>query len=178
MMFLFPLAGIILLITSPHEKWKKIVFAVIAAVYMVISTFGLGTVFSRISDLFDRPVDTSLTREEYVAACEAIAPEDLYRAPKAYEDEFITLTLRIVGRAAFVENGYETDDTYYICEAESGSVYKIIVRDCLIDNAQNFISGDIITVYGEGAGECVAYDSEYVPTDGACVNMAYVVRVK
>ena len=176
MMFIFPIAGIILLITSTHEKWKKIVFAVIAAAYMFVSTFGLGSIFSQIFGLFDRPVDTSLTKEEYVSVCVTVDAEELYRSPKIYEDEYISVTLKVMGRAAYIENEYSSKDVYYICEAIEGSAYKIIVRDCLIDNAQNFIKGDVITVYGEGAGECLAYDLEYVPTDGVCVNMAYAVR--
>lgn len=176
MMFLFPLAGIILLITSPHDKWKKIVFVSIAAVYMVASFFGIGNIISGVTGMFERPVDTSLTREEYVAACAAVEPEELYRSPKAYEDEFVKVTLKVVERASYINDDYYSNNVYYVCEAEEGSSYKIVIRDCLIDKAQNLISGDVITVYGEGAGECMAYSSDYTPIAGALVNMAYVER--
>ena len=36
MMFLFPIVGIVLLVTSPHDKWKKLVFAGVAVVYLVM----------------------------------------------------------------------------------------------------------------------------------------------
>jgi hypothetical protein len=176
MMFLFPLAGIILLITSPHEKWKKIVFVSIAAVYMVVSFFGIGNIISGVTGMFERPVDTSLTCDYYVAACAAVEPEELYRSPKVYEGEFIKVTLKVVERANYINDDYYGNNVYYICEAEGGSSYRIIIRDCIIDKAQNLIGGDVITVYGEGAGECVAYGSEYTPIDGALVNMAYVIR--
>jgi len=178
MMFLFPLVGIILLITSPHDKWKKIVFVSIAAVYMVVSFFGIGNIIAGVTGLFERPVDTSLTREEYIAACADVEPEELYRSPKLYEDEFIKVTLKVVERANYINEDYYSDNVYYICEAEDGSSFKIIIRDCIIDKAQNLIGGDVITVYGEGAGECVAYDSEYTPVDGALLNMAYVTRAE
>ena len=178
MMFIFPIAGIILLITSPHEKWKKTLFVAIAVVYMIVSFFGIGNIIARVTGLFEKPVDTSLTREEYVAACSELDAESFYRAADGYEDEFVTMTLRVVGRASYVDDDYYSDNVYYICEAAEGSTCKIIVRDCLIEGAQNLIKGDIITLYGEGAGSCVAYDLEYAAVDGALVNMAYVILEK
>ena len=178
MMFIFPIAGIILLVTSPHEKWKKAIFVAVAVIYMIVSFFGIGNIMSRVSNIFEKPVDTSLTREEYVAACREVNIEDFYRSAYNYEEEFVTMTLKVVGRASYIDDDYYGDNVYYICEAVEGSSFKIIVRDCIIDGAQNFIKGDVITVYGEGAGACVAYDLEYTPIDGVCVNAAYVILEK
>ena len=49
MMFVMPIMGIILLLTSPHERWKKVLFAVIAVIYLVASTFGIGAIWSAVT---------------------------------------------------------------------------------------------------------------------------------
>ena len=50
------------------------------------------------------------------------------------------------------------------------------MRDCLIENKQNFLAGDVITVYGEGAGEQSVFTSQNGGIHNApCINMAYVI---
>ena len=66
MMIFFPLVGIVLLITSPHERWKKIVFVAVAVAYMIFSSIGIGNVINFAFGLLDRPVTTNLTKEEYI----------------------------------------------------------------------------------------------------------------
>ena len=44
-----------------------------------------------------------------------------------------------------------------------------------IENEQNFIAGDKITVYGEGAGTGNVYDNNGYLRKSTCVNMAYVI---
>lgn len=177
-MLIFPLAGIVLLVTSPHEKWKKLTAGAVAVVYFIFSTIGFGGIISGLTDIFDRPVDTSLSREEYVAACRTVNAEELYRSSDLYKDEFVTLTLKVVDRATSVNEDYDTDKVYYICEAEGGSDFKIVIRDCIIDTPQKFITGDVVTIYGECDGECSAYDSTYDPINGPLVNVAYASRKK
>jgi hypothetical protein len=78
MAFIQPLIAIILLITSPHPKKHKIIAVIVAVLYWILST----VVSSYIWDILfkpDAPVDTSKTKEEYVAACEEISPEEFYR---------------------------------------------------------------------------------------------------
>lgn len=176
MMFFFPIIGIILLVTSPYERWKKVLAIVIAVVYTLISSFGIGRIISGIGDMFDDPVDDSLTKEEYISKCENLLPEKFYRSENGYEGEFVCVKLKIVGQVTYVDGFYnEKDYLCYLCEAEGGSDYKIVVRDCLLENGQRFVKGDVITVYGEGAGECEVYDSEYNFTTAPCLNMAYVI---
>jgi hypothetical protein len=176
MLFFSPLIGIILLFTSPHERWKKALAGTIAAVYLVISSIGLGNIISGIADRWDKPVDDSLTKEEYIAKCENITPEQFYRSADGYEDKFVRVRLKIVKQVTYVDKFYnEKDYVCYLCEAEDGSEYKIIVRDCLLEDDQRFVKGDIITVYGEGAGSCGVYDAEYNYITAPCLNMAYVI---
>ena len=173
-MFIFPIAGIVLLITSPHQKWKKILFVGIAAVYMFVSTFGF-LLIPYLQNIFDRPVDTSLTRAEYVSRCENISADSIYRSSTNCEDEYITIKLKVISIAECAGGAYD-DDTYYICETTDDSDLKILVRNCLLENKQNFLPGDVITVYGEGAGELSAFysnSSEYL--SAPCINMAYVI---
>jgi hypothetical protein len=178
MMFFFPIVGIVLLITSPHDRSKKILFVTIAAIYLVISTIGLGTIISGVANLFDKPVDTSLSKEDYIASCEDISAEAYYRSAEGYEDKFITLKLRVVSRVEYYDGLLGvSEDAYYLCEAVGGSSYKIIVRDCLVDAKQNFIGGDIITLYGEGDENIFVYGlgEDYTEWEGPCINMAYVL---
>lgn len=176
MLFFLPIVGIVLLITSPHEKWKKILLVIAAIVYMVISSIGIGNIISDIADMWDSPVDDSLTKEEYVLKCELVTPEQFYRSADGYKDQFVRMKLQVVAKVTCVDKYYNDKSfTCYLCEAEGGSDYKLIVRDCLLDDQQRFIAGDVITVYGEGAGEREVYDAEYNYTTAPSLNMAYVV---
>ena len=176
MMFIFPIVGIILLATSPHKKWMKILFIVVALIYSVVSFFGVGGIISRVEDWFDSPVEDSLPKDEYLSRCEALTAEQFYRSADHYEDRFVSLTLCVEQRVTYTDK-YYNDRSYicYICQAENGSEFKIVIRDCLLEDAQNFISGDTVTVYGEGAGECEVYDANYNYTTAPCLNVAYAV---
>ncbi len=170
MAFVFPLAAIVLLITSPYKKTQKIIAVVIAVLYSIITTFALPIIISLLNKP-QSPVDTSLTKQEYIAACASIDPEVFYRSPAAHTDKFVSMTLEV--KSSFTESYYY--DTYYVCSAEdsNGNSFDIIIRDCLLENRRNFISGDIITVYGEGAGNITVHDTEYNPHSAPCINMAY-----
>lgn len=173
MTFLFPLIGIILLITSPHDKWKKILIVAIAVIYMFISFIGIGSIISGLTKMWDKPVDDSLTKEEYISRCEAVTPERFYRSADGYEDKFVSMELQVIAKVTHYDDFYtEDDENYYLCEAVGGSDYRIIIRDCLLDNKQRFIAGDVITVYGEGEGE-VEVDTDYNYTTAPCLNVAY-----
>ncbi|MBE6717865.1 MAG: allantoate permease family MFS transporter [Ruminococcaceae bacterium] len=176
MLFVMPIAGIILLITSPHKKSHKILFVILGIVLFIISTFGIGNIISNISDMLDPPVNTSLTKEEYMAKCEVVTPEQFYRSADGYKDQFVCVKLKVIKNVTFTDDFYnDRDYDCYLCEADNGSEYKIVIRDCLLADKQKFISGDVITVYGEGAGDCSVYDYEYNDWHGPCLNMAYVV---
>lgn len=175
MMLIFPIAGIILLVTSPHKTWKKIIFVAIAIVYTVLSTIGIGTIISKFTDIWDSPVNESLTKEEYISRCADVTVEQICRSSDGYEDNFVCVKVKIVKKVTYVDDFYnEKDYVCYVCEEEDGSRYQLILRDCLLEDQQKFIEGDVITVWGEGAGECRAYDSEYHEWTAPCLNMAYV----
>ncbi len=179
MAFVFPLAAIVLLITSPYKKKQKIIAVVVAVLYSIITTFALPFIVSLLNRP-QEPVDTSLTKEEYIAACQTIAPETFYRSPTAYTDKFVSMTLEVKSSFTEADSYYYNYNVYYVCSAEdaSGNTFDIIIRDCLQENPRNFISGDILTVYGEGAGNVTVHDTEYIPHSAPCINMAYAENVK
>jgi hypothetical protein len=173
MMFFMPIIGIVLLVTSPHERWKKLLFVAIAAVYLVVSSFGIGAIISGTRSIWDKPVDDSISKEKYLAVCEAVTPEQFYRAPEQYKDAYVTMTLTVISRVD-AENSY-TGDTYYLCCApDATDIVPVIVRNCLLDGMQKLLPGDVITVWGEGDGECAVYDADYHRYEATCLNMAYV----
>ncbi len=177
MAFIQPIIAIVLLITSPHKKAHKIIAVAVAVVYMIVST----ALLPRIIDWIFKPevpVDTSLSKGEYIAKCAEVSPEEFYRNPEKYSGEFVKMTLTIT-KALNSGSGYEYD-TYYLCTAENGGTFELLLRNCLQDGAQNFMVGDTITVYGEGAGNVVAGD---IAPDGLftthkapCINFSYATR--
>ena len=175
-LLIFPLIGLVLLISSPLERRKKILAVVIAALYTLITSLGVGNIISRLSELWDEPVDTSLSQEEYIERCDEISLLQFYRNADEYEDTFVCLRVKIVERVTFIDKYYnEKDYAGYLCRAEDGSEFTVILRDCLQSGKQRFVPGDILTVYGEGAGEREVLDGEYTPITAPCLNMAYAV---
>ena len=175
MLFLLPAVGIILLLTSPHKKWAKVLLTIVASIYLLLSSIGIGTVLSRIEDLWDNPVDDSLSKAEYLAKCEEVTPEQFYRS--ADKGRFVCVKLRVVEKVTCVDRFYnDMEYACYLCEAEGGSSYQLIVRDCLLEDQQRLIPGDVILAYGESAGDREVYDEEYTYTTAPCLNMAYVER--
>lgn len=176
MMIFSKIIAAVLIITSPHEKWKKAVALFVTAVLMLVSIIGVGSIISGISDIFDEPVNDTVSKNEYISMCEDITAEQFYRSADGYDGDYVKVRLQIIEQVTYVDKYYNDKDyVCYLCEAESGSSYRFVIRDCLLENPQRFISGDVITVYGEGAGECEVYDSEYNFITAMCLNMAYAV---
>ncbi len=177
----FPIVGIILLFTSPHKTWQKALFIALAIIYTVMVSYGgLGYIINLINGS-ESPVDASLSREEYIAACEVVAPVDLYRSAEEFDDKFVTTSLAVVEKFTNPDSYYSGDEyaSYYVCTGiVNGEQFEILVRDCRQESRQNFIAGDIITVYGEGAGNCEVYDMNYTLHSAPCINMAYATLAK
>ena len=56
MFFVFPVAAIVLLATSPYRRFVKITVVSIVAVLTVISYIGIGNIIFSIMNLWDKPV--------------------------------------------------------------------------------------------------------------------------
>ena len=174
----FPVLGLVLLLTSPHKKSLKIGIAAVAIIWGIVSYFGLGNIIGSITGMLDKPVDTSLTREEYIEKCDEITAEEFYRGGEEYTDKFVSFTVTVRKKIVDTDSQYNGNKypTYYICHDNSGNEFEVIIRDCVQDGSRNYISGDIITVYGEGAGTTTLYDysQDYKEYTAPCLNVAYV----
>ena len=76
---------------------------------MIVSYIGIGSIIGGIKDLFYKPVDPDMTKQDYEAVCEQISAEQLYRSPEGYD--FVSLTLRVRSKADIYEayKGYILD---------------------------------------------------------------------
>ncbi len=174
MMWFMPIVGVILLVTSPHKKWIKITAITLAILYVLFISFGLG---GRLLELFDRPVDTSLSKEEYIATCVEVDPEIFYRSPDSYDGEFVTMTLMVEEQLYSYSNSGQVL-VYYRCSALDGKEYDILVRNCILEGTSHFVVGDRLIVYGEGDGIQTAMDAEYRDYTAPCINVAYAKLVR
>ncbi len=176
MMFVMPVVGIILLITSPHKKGSKILFVVIAVLYSILRTFLGSGMLGGFGNMFTEPVER-MSFEEYSEKCIEITPEEYFRNREKYNDEFISMTLTV--KEGFVDAmGYYSKEeytTYYICTDGEGNEFEIMIRDCEKE-PENYIKGDVITVYGEGAGTLALDDLNYVTHSAPCIYAAHIIN--
>ena len=174
MTFFMPLVGIILLAKSPYEKRKKVTFIVLACVYWLISLIGVQTIINTVSEIVDPPVIVTLREEEYVARCEDVSAEEVWRSPKEYKDKCIKITVEISSTFEDVDSYSLLGkyNRYYVCRIDGTNNY-ILIRNCILDGECNFNVGDTVTFYGEGAGMKTVYNFNYDEYSAPCVNAAY-----
>lgn len=171
---IMPLAGLVVLFTSPHKFRSKILFVVGYLTIPTILSFVLMLGGSAIlSWLTPDPVDTSLTKEAYVEKCVEVDPELYYRSPEAYEKAYVKMTLTVV-KSTYHATG-TSGDTYYLCRAQGHDNFYLIVRDCLIDGEQNLLPGDSVTIYGQYGSSATVADEDGLHYTAPCINTAYVV---
>lgn len=177
MAFIQPIIAIVLLITSPHKKAHKIIAVAVAVLYMIVSSALVPHILNWIFKP-EVPVNTSLSKEEYIAACEQVSAEDFYRNPDAYSGKFVKMTVTVT-KVLYSGSDYEYD-SYYLCKPTEGGDFELLIRNCLQDGAQNFMVGDTVLVYGEGAGNVtaghIAQDGLFTTHKAPCINFAYAVR--
>ena len=177
MLFMMPIVGIILLFTSPHSKRAKITVIAVGLAYTILSSYGW-LMLSGLNNLLDKPVNTRLSREEYVAACEQVDVEEFYRMPDRYSTEFVKMSVTVVGKVTDSEAYYSNGKypTYYVCRNAEGTC-EILIRDCLQDGSYNLIVGDTVTVYGEGTGYVSIYGMDGNLYGAPCLNIAYLTSL-
>ncbi len=179
MMFVFPIVGLILLITSPHDTSKKVIFIVVLVILFLLSTFGLAFLGMMLGKYEETsPVNTSIPKEEYIAECVKVDPEEFYRNYGDYKDKYVTMTLTVKEKIKDTSGYYGDDEgisvnTYYLCTNGKGDSFIIMIRDCT-GVGKNYIKGDVITVYGEGRGEVSVDDEGYNTHSYPCIYVAYI----
>lgn len=177
-----PILGIILLCTSPYRTRTKILVIVCILAGSLLLTFVIPVathlLFLQYLNQSEAPLaDTSLNAEEYAEKCTEISAEAFYRNAENYEKEYLTMEIRILSRVTDVQNATDTYSTYYICEDASNPSVQILIRDCILSGSHNFVPGDKVRFYGEGAGNNSVTDSEWVVTSLPCLNAAYAILI-
>lgn len=170
MLFIFPIVGIILLASSPHKKGVKIAIIAVAVIYTIVSYFGFGNLYGQIKSIFEKPVDTSLSQKEYIDKCVLLPGDEYYRRANDYKGDYVKIQLTVV-------EVLDTDkDAYYRCSYFDGrKTYELFIRDCVIEDPQKFVQGDVIVVYGECAGNVsIYYGYDFIIDNGPCINAAYI----
>ena len=172
-----PLIGIVLLITSPHKKRHKAIFVAIAVVYTVLVSYGMGgKLIGMVQNRLDPPVNTALSMQDYIAACETLDAQTFYRDAEAYTGKQVAVTLTV--RSSFTDPetvyGSDVERRYYLC-SDDGETFTVLVRDCVLENRINLIAGDRILIYGEGAGNLSVYDADYTRITAPALNAAYIM---
>ena len=171
MMFVMPIVGVILFFSSPYSKKVKIIGAVLGILYFLLIYMGLG--FWLFNMLFsDRDlVNNDISREAYAEKCDDMTVMEFFRAGDSAKGDYITMELTVKER--ITEYQYHNGETlvYYLCYDPASPNTLILLRDCLLTDQQNFLTGEIIRVWGEGAEETLAgYTSD---TSYPCLYMAY-----
>lgn len=176
-MLFMPLIGIVLLITSPHKQSHKILFVVIALLYTVLVSWGVGgMLIGMVRGQLDQPVDTALTQDEYIAACEPVDAQDFYRTADSRIGQKTAVVLTVREAVTDVEGTYSHDryPNYYLCSDEA-QTFTVIVRDCIRQNRINLLPGDVVIFYGEGAGNLSVTDLQYLTHTAPGLYAAYAV---
>lgn len=179
MMFVMPVAGIILFFTSPYSKTVKIIGAAIGVIYVLAYVFmfylgGINLIFDLIYGEHDL-VNADISQEVYVENCDDMSVEEFYRT-SANDGAFVTMKLKVVARHVDQAAYDEDQNVYYLCADETGEIL-IYVRDCSLDNAGNYLKGDTIRVWGQSAGEKRIYPEGETMQSHPCLNMAYSERI-
>lgn len=176
MLFLQPIIGLILVWVGYWQKPAKIIVTAVAVLYF-FGSFLFGGLFGIYDMFFNReeiPVNTKLSRAEYIEECVDMSAETVYREASKRKGEYVSLTVTVAGRW---ENLYDYDSDYSLyleCTAEeNGKTWTFLVRDYRGDDI-NLAVGDTITVYGQIGGNVTIRNSTAGEISAPCINMLYV----
>ena len=175
MLLFMPLIGIILLLTSPHKKSLKIGIIACAVAYSLVTTYGIGNIIAYVNNTFDPPVNTKLSKEEYIERCSEINAEDYFRSPSTYKGKYVKLTVTVIDHSYYdYDSKYgEKYSTLYLVASETGADKPIMIRDCSQDVFKNYIAGDVIVIYGQAQGNSTVY-TEYEQNKVPMIHAAFI----
>ncbi|MBQ7315513.1 MAG: hypothetical protein IJW90_00230 [Clostridia bacterium] len=171
MMFVMPVVGVILFFTSPYSKGWKIAGVIGGLVYFVFIYLGVGwmlfdMIFSE--DL----VNADISHEAYVEKCEPSDVKSFYYQSGS-EDDYVEMTVLV---KSVLLDSWDEDGAavYYVCVDPANEDISIFVRHCLVEEGDLFWEGDLLRVYGEGAGMATIFLGEHDESmTKPCLHMAY-----
>ena len=176
MLFFQPIIGLILVWVGYWRKPAKIITTALVVLYF-LCTFVLGGLFGIFEFIVNRediPVNTELSRAEYIEECVDLSAETVYREANQRVGEYVALTVTVTGRW---ENSYDYGSDYSLyleCVAEeNGKSWTFLVRDYRGDDI-NLAVGDVVTVYGQIGGNFSIYNQTAGEISAPGINMLYV----
>ena len=175
-LIVMPIIGIILLITSPHKTKHKLIFVaciilaaiILSVIGLLVLTLIMKTSIKDVANVFvGNSLYSDLSREEYIEICNSVSLAAICK----YTDDYVGDAIRI--ELTVYEKVSRDGQVYYVCSDGEGE-YALLVRDFVADGS-DISTGDIITVYGECAGDwTMSGDGESV--DVVIINMFYYDR--
>lgn len=181
MLIVMPIVGLILLWQSYKSRGVKIALTLLPLAPYILGI--LLSVIASITGLFGSskmPTIPDIPREEYIASCSEVIPENLYRSADFYDEMDVQLKLRVTAMRCDEGDYVEETDSYpvyYECEAESyGRTFRFLIRDLQQEDPIRLTEGDEICVYGRVQADCQIYDSNVGALDGVCI-LAYYIEL-
>ncbi len=177
MLVVQPLIGLILTWAGYwKKKWK--ILATVLLILPYVLTFLLGGVAGIIISFLSHtspPVDVDMPQAEYMALCEELPAETIYREANARLGEHVKITLTVDGIWED-EWSYEADyPIYYECSAEvEGRTWVFLIHDYRQGDPVNLTVGDTITVWGQIGGNESISNSTVGTLNKPCVNALYI----
>ena len=175
MCFVQPIIGLILTWAGYWKRgWKILTTVLLAAPYLLAALGMVLGVFGSMLFPETPPVNMELSQSEYVALCQPVDVEELYRNAMEMEEAYVTLTV-VIDAVGIDENEYESDyNRYYLCHAEAnGRTWEFLVRDWRQGSAVNFAVGDVITLWGQGGGNMEIFHSTKGSLSAPGIHMLY-----
>lgn len=177
MLFIQPLVGLILTWAGYwKKKWKILATVLLVLPYVLTILFGgvmgiLATVLSNSPP----PVDVDMPQAEYVALCQELPAETVYREANARLGEHVKLTMKVEG---IWEDALDYGSKYplfFECSVEAdGKTWVFLVHDYRQGDAVNLAVGDEITVWGQIGGNESITNSTVGTLSKPCINALYI----
>ena len=179
MLVVQPIIGLILAWTGPWKRGGKLLATVILLLpYILGGLFGIvwGLAMNILTD-YTLPVNTEISQEEYVALCEELPAETVWRQADSLTEKYVTMTLTV--EAVWEdEYAYYTDyayPRYFECTVtEEGETYTFLLHDFRRSAGVNLREGDVITVWGQIGGNETISNTAVGSMTHPCINILYL----
>ncbi len=177
MLFFQPIIGLILLWMGYWRKSAKIIVTVLFVLY----TFGfafLGALMGLLNIFLPQeepPVNTAISKEEYIEQCHALSAETIYREAETRVGEYVTLrvTVDALWEDAYAYYNDEEYSSYLQCHTvESEKNWCFLIRDYR-QTGINFTPGDCIVLYGQIGGNFSIENTSLGELSAPGINMLY-----